>query len=216
MFKLLMSIYLVVLGINFAYSQNTIFDKEISLHVKNASITTTLKEISKQTNYYFTYNPELIPKNQNFTFSYDKVSLDEAIKNIFNDQNLKIELVKNHIVIYDKNLTTNPLVENKKSTISGIELTGKVTDSQTKKPIPFVSVGIRNTTIGIVTNENGEFTFKIPEEFKDSTVYILHIGYKNFSTLVRSKELKNTSIELEPNIISIQEVIIRNRDTSWN
>ncbi len=43
-------------------------------------------------------------------------------------------------------------------------LTGVVRNLETKLGIPYVSIGIEGTTLGVVSNENGMFKLTIPRE----------------------------------------------------
>ena len=50
-----------------------------------------------------------------------------------------------------------------------IKITGKVTDKQSKLPIPMADVYISGNGFGTITNDSGEFIFKIPLVYKNVT-----------------------------------------------
>ena len=43
-------------------------------------------------------------------------------------------------------------------------LTGKVTAAEDKQPVPGVSVSVKGTTVGTVTNIDGEFQLSVPQD----------------------------------------------------
>jgi len=85
---------------------------------------------------------------------------------------------------------------------------GIVIDSKTKEPLPFASVGIRNTFIGTATSSNGRFIFSVPAILSDSTLLCSFMGYKNYS--VPLKKTKNPlTITMESDVITLKEVEVR-------
>lgn len=91
-----------------------------------------------------------------------------------------------------------------------ISVSGKVIDSQTNRPIFLATISICDNPIGVTTNENGEFTFNIPNRFKNSDFCISCMGY--VSIIKPLKDYENESkiyyFNLKPNIIDIDEVEI--------
>ena len=89
---------------------------------------------------------------------------------------------------------------------------GKVIDSDTKKPVVFANVYIDGTSIGTVTNSEGEFVLKIPSNLKDSKLGVTYLGYDN--AVIQLKDLRpmNNIVALNPAPIPIDAVIIRKGD----
>lgn len=57
-------------------------------------------------------------------------------------------------------------------------VSGVVKDSRNKHRLVFASVSVPGTSIGIITNTDGEFTLKIPKS-AGNTLEISHLGYHN-------------------------------------
>ena len=92
----------------------------------------------------------------------------------------------------------------------GITVSGKVSDKQTKEPLPFASVYIKGKPIGTITNLHGEFDFHIPEEYRNEILVITMLGYGNFESPVWSL-ISATPLSIEMNIaaIMLQEVLVK-------
>ena len=210
--KAVLILLMVIYGFNFGYSQESILNKPISIKVTDKTVKEILDQISKETNYYFTYDPSLISENKKLTFVKNQVPLVTIIDELFINTKTEYKLLDDHIIICKIN--TNTEIFNQKHNEESLifNISGNIKDAKTKKPISFVSVGIINTTLGIIANENGEFNLKIPVEYSDSILYIAHIGYKFFSVPIKNLKNTNNQIELTEDFISIQEVIIRNND----
>ena len=93
------------------------------------------------------------------------------------------------------------------TTFAQTELKGKVADFLTFQPIESASVYIENTTIGSITNADGNFVLKVPQQHLQDTLVISSIGYKSFR--VEISEFENGSdIFLEEDVASLDEVVI--------
>ena len=84
-------------------------------------------------------------------------------------------------------------------------VSGVVLNLKTKEPIPNVNIYINQTSIGTITNKDGEFLLKISNT--DSVIVFEHIGYqKAFKDI--NNDLTNEIIYLEPNVINLSELNI--------
>lgn len=89
-----------------------------------------------------------------------------------------------------------------------IIISGKIINSKTKQPIEFASISIKGTTIGTITNSDGEFEILIPEQFKNRQISVSYIGYKTYSTPILKITNNFLNVELENIGITIDEVVV--------
>ena len=88
------------------------------------------------------------------------------------------------------------------------EITGKIIDADTKKPLVFTDIVIKKSNISTITNSDGEFLLKIPNDFLEGSITISHLGYKKRELKISS--IKNhEEIELTPAITQLNEISIR-------
>jgi hypothetical protein len=94
---------------------------------------------------------------------------------------------------------------------SFISIKGKVVDKESLNPLVFASVILKETNIATVTNIDGEFIIKIPQNESTKSLEISFLGYKNKA--IPLSEMKNNgykniiAMELAP--IPIKEIIIK-------
>ena len=88
---------------------------------------------------------------------------------------------------------------------------GRVIDASSNEPVPFASVVIWNTTVGAMTDFDGNFLFTGVKpgyvELRASSV-----GYKPYvseSVMVTNNNEVNIVITLETTVVSIQDVVVR-------
>lgn len=78
-------------------------------------------------------------------------------------------------------------------------VTGKVTDAETKSPLPYASIRIKEKALGVVTNEQGDFTLTLNSSPENYTLVISFVGFKPYEiALTKFIERKNKTLELEP------------------
>lgn len=93
------------------------------------------------------------------------------------------------------------------TTFAQTELKGKVADFLTYGPIESASVYIKNTTVGTISNADGNFVLIVPKEHVNDTLVISSIGYKSFNMVISAFE-NGSDIFLEEDIASLDEVVI--------
>ncbi|NCI51003.1 carboxypeptidase-like regulatory domain-containing protein [Sediminibacterium roseum] len=87
-------------------------------------------------------------------------------------------------------------------------LKGRVLYADTRRPVVGASVFLANTSIGTVTQENGEFVLpRFPEGSFDLVVSF--VGYESFTLPIRSNRIpENIEVVLKPKVDELKEVIL--------
>ncbi len=104
---------------------------------------------------------------------------------------------------------------------------GIVYDIETRKPVPYVSIYLRQSQQGTSASEFGEFSFRVKHEIKDTLIFSA-IGYKSLKiasskvdTLFQTIYLKENATELSTATISSQKAVdiirqaMRNREKTY-
>jgi len=95
-----------------------------------------------------------------------------------------------------------------------LEYKGKIVDRSNRDGLAFAHLSVEGTNISTVSNAEGEFLIKIPEEFKDKKLIISYIGYKNAEIPFYQLNTENIRIALEPLVIELPEINIISRDAN--
>lgn len=86
------------------------------------------------------------------------------------------------------------IFEDQKGTTESYLVKGKMTAEDTGKPLPGVNIIIKGTSVGTVTNINGEFSLDIEEE--TITLFVAFLGYETL--VVEAKQGEFLNIVLKP------------------
>ncbi len=94
---------------------------------------------------------------------------------------------------------------------SQITLNGKVVNQTDKKPIAYTNIGIVNTGIGTISNEDGSFALQVPNLNLKDTLHFSGIGFNKKSIPVQSFLTKDVIIYLKEQVIQLKEVTITSK-----
>jgi len=89
---------------------------------------------------------------------------------------------------------------------------GKVIDDDTRKPVVFANVYLIGSSLGTVTNADGEFVLKVPVTELGRKVGISNLGYKNLVMSLSDFKGRENTIRLESAATALEQVIIRSDD----
>lgn len=93
-------------------------------------------------------------------------------------------------------------------------LQGVLKDAQTGETLPYVNIGVVGKNIGTVSDENGNFKLVVPTGHADDLLRISMLGYVARDFKVSEAEsllAKNKSIELAPDTIEMEQMVISNK-----
>jgi hypothetical protein len=95
-----------------------------------------------------------------------------------------------------------------------IVIKGKVIDAESRAPLVFASVAVKESNVAIVTNIDGEFTLKVGDLTTSKSLEVTFVGYKNKTVLL--SELKDNGykniIAMDAAPIPIKEIIVKPLD----
>ena len=149
---LIMRIAIILLLVGFfqtrandAYSQKT----RLSINVSNTELGTVLDKIENQSEFYFLYNEKLIDANRKVSIDAKDEKVEDVLNTLFEGTDIKYLILDRKIILSPDEIS--PAQQ------SGKKITGNVKDSN-GQPIPGVSVIIKGSTTGTVTDVDGKFT----------------------------------------------------------
>ncbi|MBN1158813.1 MAG: carboxypeptidase-like regulatory domain-containing protein [Bacteroidales bacterium] len=89
---------------------------------------------------------------------------------------------------------------------------GTVINDETRDPIVFVNVYLIGSSLGTVTNAEGEFILKVPLSEMNGKVRFSYLGYQNVDIALATLNPEDNIIRLRPTAVNLEEVTIRTED----
>ena len=154
--KTLLTIIITLLSLNISLlAQN-----KITLSVKESSLTDVLWSIEKQSKFIFMYSSQDLVSAGKISVNINADTVEEALGIALKGTGLTYTIQDNVIVIK----AGEPTPQKPVTTIR-VEIRGKVTDTK-GEPLPGASIRIKGTTMGVSTDESGEFKFLMSPDRK--------------------------------------------------
>jgi CarboxypepD_reg-like domain len=88
------------------------------------------------------------------------------------------------------------------------EFRGIVIDSKTKEPLIFADITVNSTNIRTVTNKEGDFLLKVPNNLLDKTITVSFLGYETRKISLLDLKNKKFQIALNVSITTLTQVKI--------
>lgn len=181
---------------------NGILSRKVTYKASKTSMSKVLKEVRNQTKVRFTYNSELVGRQQPVTINVTAVTLREFLQQLLSNTDLQFTEEMGGIVIYEK----KPEVANKPEVSDvSVVMRGRVTDAG-GVPLAGVSVRGQQSSQMTVTGDDGMFLLTAKDK---ELVSFSRMGMKA-TTHTASPSNNNVLlvIKMDSVVREIQEVVV--------
>lgn len=173
-----------------AYTQNT----KISLSVTEMKLEEIFLRIESDTYYRFTYDKNDVNVDEAYSINVKNAEIKELLHQLFSKGEIGYTIIGRQIALSPSN---KPMITQQLQSISG-----RVTDSS-GQPIPGVTVVIKATTQGTITDSNGDYS--LPNVPGDATLVFSFVGFKTQEIKVSNQNTIN--VVLVEETVGIEEVV---------
>ncbi len=199
--------FLIIITSSSFAQGNEVLYAPLSLEFKNIPVDSALSLIEKDIEYFFIYNTDLVGNKPHVSAQFINYPLSVILDSLFNNPILEYKILQKQIVIF-KNRTKENIIANKPTPKKFKTINGIILDDNDNSTLPFSTVSILNKSVGTVSNLDGEFSFRIKEDYFNDTLAISHLGYEPLILNISDTDT-NTRFKLLPKTISLQEIFIR-------
>ena len=174
------------------YSQKT----KLNIKLENVTLQQVFTAIQDQSEFDFFYKNEQIPADTRVSVQYQDEAVEVVLDKILKGTGLTYHVMDKDIVISVGGMR-NEVNSQQQKTVSG-----KVTDSS-GAGLPGVSVVVKGTTTGVITDMDGKYTLaKVPE---NATIQFSFVGMKTQEIAVVGKT--SIDVKLFEDAIGLEEVV---------
>lgn len=157
-----------------------VLERMISLPKMKGTVYSLLGNISQQSGYLFIYDSKVVDNDVTVKIRKGERTIRQAIYEITGDTSLEFKVIGTHILITSSSPTKQQQAKPSSVHPVNLMLTGTLLDKETGMPVASASVGVRRTSVGIVTNQEGEFRLSLPDSLQnDSVVFSYRICITN-------------------------------------
>lgn len=178
------------------YSQSA----AISIEMNNATVEEVLNEIEMNSGYHFLYNNQLIDVDRKVSVKADADNIESVLHDLFDGTNVVYKIVNKQIVLGPKQSRS---VAETAAVSQAKVIKGNVVDKN-GEPIIGANIRVKGTTVGTITDVDGNFTLKL--EDNADFIEVSYIGYKTQNVSLKDK--KELTITLKEDTETLEEVVV--------
>ncbi len=189
-------------GATNSYSQAA----KISLKMENASLEEVIWSIKELTEFKFFYQNDEIEEIKGLDVEFSEQTIDAILDECLKNTELTYEIVHKAIIIHkDPNKVEPPgkLPATKEDIEQEKTIKGKVSDNK-GLPLPGVTIIVKGTTIGTVTDADGNFSLDVP--VTTEILQFSFVGMKLQEVILDGQTELN--IVLEEEMADLEEVVV--------
>ncbi len=210
---LFLSVWIISLqNISAQTEDGDILNRKIQLSKQKSTVYQLLRQISDQSGYLFIYDSQIIDNDKKVKIPAAEYTLQNAIYTIAEDRTLKFRIVGNHILLYKQAEIPTISVKKtpqQKTDTTHIVLSGKILDRISNDAIAYASIGVLNSSIGTISNQDGEFRLILPDTLQNAQITFNHLGYRTQTLTVSLLSGQSATFMLDPEVVPLQEIVVR-------
>lgn len=170
---------------------------KLNLHMNEASLYQVVSEIKNQTAFEFAYDANLeTTKIGLVSVKAKDESIDQVLTGIFNGTGLRYRIIDRIILLSKDEITTSL------EAVMAYPVTGVVRDKN--GPLPGVTVRIKGTTTGTITNTDG--LFKIDAEKPEAVLVFSYIGFITKEVVLNGQQ--HIEVLMDEDVMNLDEVVV--------
>lgn len=165
---------------------------QITLNERNASLEKVFKNIESQSDYVFFIRDHDL-KNQSIDVRVNNVSIEAALSACFKGLAVNYKIIDKTVVvkrIAGKETQEDIIID----LIKAIDVRGKITNKEGSS-LSGVSVRLKGTSIGAVTDANGQYGISVPNN--EGVLVFSYIGFVSQEIPINGRDLINVVLESE-------------------
>lgn len=196
-----LSLTLLILSINVSFAAHSYAQQvTLSLDIQNKKVVDVLDEIEKQSEFRFYYNNKLVDVDRTVSVKVKKKAVFSILDELFSNYNVEYKVIDKDIILTKKNKGEN---KTREAHQQQMDITGVVTDAN-GEVLPGVSVVLKNTTFGTITDTDGKYTINVPD--RNAVLIYSMIGFLKYEEPVGNR--RSINISLKEEIREMDEVVV--------
>ena len=174
-------------------------EKTISLNFRDTPIERIIAEIERQSGFRFFYEQSSINLTPKTSIKIKNAPIRKVLGQLFANSSYSYQIIDRHIILsQEKVIVPENLKGNLSRTVKGF-----VTINENEN-IPGVTVIIKNTYTGTITDRKGYYQIELP--LNADTLAFSFVGMKKKEVIVGQQTQVN--VNLTPEILNVDEVIV--------
>ena len=177
-------------------SAETFSQEKITLRMQTTELKKVLFAIEKNSNYRFLFDEQVIKGKPRISLEVENAAIDDVLAQVFSNTGIFYKILNTNLVVLKEVASAADII------VKEVRVSGKVT-SATGVPLSGISITIKGTTSGTVSDENGNYAITGPD---DATLQFSSVGYKPVEEKVNGRTTVDVIMQVEET--PLNEVVV--------
>lgn len=193
-------------------SAQDLLSRTVSIQAKDEKLRQVLSAIERQADVRFVYSPQTVGANSRVTLIQERQKLSDVLTKLFGRTSIQWEIVGGQIILKRtpaKTKTGSLLEAGTESELilpaADRKLTGRVIDGATQEPLPGVSILVKGTQQGTVSDVNGRYELTVPDRGEITLVFSF-VGYAPVEVAAGNRNSIDISMAVDEK--ALEEVVV--------
>lgn len=188
-----LTLFLMIISVLSAYSVSYAQKTKLNLRVQNSQVKEVLNEIENQSDFFFMYDNKQVDVERKVSLDVNSMNIEQVLEKLFSGSGTNYKVVNRQILLFPEDRIAQKT----------IKVTGKVLDPSGAS-LPGVSVIVKGTTIGSITNTDGIYSLSGVDE--NATLQFSFVGMRTQDQEVNGRTEINVTLQEET--IGVNEVVV--------
>ncbi|MCE5348201.1 MAG: SusC/RagA family TonB-linked outer membrane protein [Bacteroidales bacterium] len=176
------------------YSQSTKFNFEI----RDEQVVDVLKQIESNSDFRFFFQREQVDVTRKVDLVVSNSTVEDILDKLFENQDITYKVLEDDLILL---LPAKHLESGEQQQVT---ITGKVIDSQTREPMPGVNIVVKGTSIGAMSNIDGNYSLSVTD--RNAVLVFSFIGYVSKEIPIAGKTTIDVDLMIE--MKDLEEVVV--------
>ena len=181
----------------------SIQDIYVTINVKNVPLKQVFNKIEHKTGFAFAYNSQVVNLNRKVSLNFNNADLASVLMQISKESNLKFKRINGYIHIGNRGKTESIQIEESINE-QEITITGRVTSSEDNEGLPGVNVIVKGTTLGTVSDVEGNYSLEVPDE--NTILVFSSVGYVKEEISVGTQSV--IDLTMVADLTALDEIVV--------
>ncbi|MCK5104207.1 MAG: carboxypeptidase-like regulatory domain-containing protein, partial [Cyclobacteriaceae bacterium] len=177
----------------------------VSVKLEEATLKDVFTNLEKQTDFSFSYNRGIIDLDEIVTTVVVNESLGDVLRHLAKETKLNFKRIDDNIFVSKRKMLQPSVTEtmNSNAVMQEKTITGKVTSAEDNSDLPGVSVLIKGTATGTVTDIEGNYSIEVPD---GSILLFSYVGFTSEEVEVGNRSV--IDFVMTPDLTQLEEIVV--------
>lgn len=201
-------VFLCFLSVKTGYGITVDQNRLISVSAKNVTLNELILKLEKETGYDFLYNNKIIDGNTKVSVDMKDKTVEEVLNTALKNASIEYQIVDNQIILHPKGMKESAPLKQAQTKNGKITIKGTVSEFDSKDPIPYAFVVIKELNAWGTCDNDGKFVI---ENITPGTyaMEVSCLGYSSYSLNVTlSQDINNFTVNLKSDNLKLPDVVV--------